>query len=472
MKFIDELDIERINQTLNFETTDCKIIGSCDIYTTKPVTSDKKLYKAIDSHLESILQENESYNNVLQHLKAESNMASPLFSPIAVNSSPYQEPSNNVNDTSRRSSMSFWEQKRRMSVSNDINNNNINNSNINDTSTLLDININSINKNINSTINTINSDIGNKNNDNNTLNNNSDNNKIYNRSSRTSFTLNSKDSKDNTTKTSKLNDQNLKDIMSNTDGYISSSSIDSNQTNSKRKFSLTKFRRSSSATNISNTNNINNSSNFSSTNVINSDTARENQKNSNSSFKYRRSSLNDSVNKSINIGPFGPINEPSSRRTFAYLIAILNASYPDHDFSSVEPTDFCKSSFRSFLSKFESSLYSLGKKPEEWIWEVINSHMSIKDCIIYQYTPPKSFLEDEPGYLWSLMGFLFNKKRKRVAFIYLICSRLNNNGFNRYPLITSKQNLIISDDMDQYEGEYDLAIDENAIDDDSDDDLI
>lgn len=50
MKFIDELDVERLNQTLNFETSDCKITGGCDIFTTKPVASDKKLYKTIDHH--------------------------------------------------------------------------------------------------------------------------------------------------------------------------------------------------------------------------------------------------------------------------------------------------------------------------------------------------------------------------------------------------------------------------------------
>jgi hypothetical protein len=30
--------------------------------------------------------------------------------------------------------------------------------------------------------------------------------------------------------------------------------------------------------------------------------------------------------------PFGPLNQPSSRRTLFYLIATLNASFPDYDF--------------------------------------------------------------------------------------------------------------------------------------------
>lgn len=39
--------------------------------------------------------------------------------------------------------------------------------------------------------------------------------------------------------------------------------------------------------------------------------------------------------------PFGPLSQPKSRRTFAYLVATLNASHPDYEFSDiVRPTDF------------------------------------------------------------------------------------------------------------------------------------
>ena len=170
------------------------------------------------------------------------------------------------------------------------------------------------------------------------------------------------------------------------------------------------------------------------------------------------------------MGPFGPINEPSSRKIFAYLIAILNASYPDHDFSSVEPTDFVKTSLKTFISKFENTLYSLGRQPEEWVWEVINSNMTLSDCVLFQYSPSNSFLEDEPGYLWNLIGFLYNRKRKRVAYLYLICSRLNSSTGEVEDALAKKPQgkLIIDDGSNEYEGEYDFTYDENVIDDKSD----
>lgn len=397
MKFIDELDVERINQTLNFETTDCKITGGCDIFTTKAVASDKKLYKTIDHHLETILQENESYNAALQQqqqLELESNASpSPLIQP-------------------RRDSTSFWEQKRRMSITDPIN---------------------SISQHFSKNNSGNNSDSGsNANFSTASYANNSENTNNGNVISHESSVF---------IKSTKLNDQNLKELVE--PGYASSSSIDSSSKYSTHE----KIRRSSSSSSVLSTK---------------------------SEQKSRRISLND-ANTTLTIGPFGPITEPASRRTFAYLIAILNASYPDHDFSNLEPTDFIRSSLKSFISKFENSFYSLGKQPEEWIWEVINSHMTMSDCVVYQYSPSKSFLEDEPGYLWSLMGFLFNKKRKRVAFIYLISSRLksmSNEISDDFTFSTNpNKKEIIDYDEQQFEGEYDLANDEHAVIDESDEDF-
>lgn len=40
--------------------------------------------------------------------------------------------------------------------------------------------------------------------------------------------------------------------------------------------------------------------------------------------------------------PFGPLQDSSSRRTFIYLISLLNAAFPDYDFSNVKPEQFVK----------------------------------------------------------------------------------------------------------------------------------
>lgn len=370
------MDVERVNQTLNFETSDCRITGSCDIFTTKPVASDKKLYKRIDDHLGTLLQENEGYNAALrQHANLESSNSS---TPVPGEGNQIRN-SNSTPVSNSWNQDSFWEQKRRMSVS-------------------------------------------------------------ENGSPAASFLANGG------VKTAKLNDQNLKELVSNSDS-ISINSCSSAESNSNSRSSHAN-RRTNSGTPV--------------------------QPNKSAINRRRSSAVNDPASN-INIGPFGPINETASRRTFAYLIAILNASFPDHDFSSLEPTDFLKISLKSMISKFENSLYSLGKNPEEWMWEVINSHMDISDCVIYQYSPSRSFLDDEPGYLWSLIFFLFNKKRKRVAYLYLIASRLEspmegnvNEDEERFKL-NQRRRTVLDDEAANYEGEYDLVYDENAIEDDAHD---
>lgn len=44
-------DLDEISSSLNFDTADCRIVGSCDIYTTKAAGSDKKLYKYVDQDI-------------------------------------------------------------------------------------------------------------------------------------------------------------------------------------------------------------------------------------------------------------------------------------------------------------------------------------------------------------------------------------------------------------------------------------
>lgn len=63
--------------------------------------------------------------------------------------------------------------------------------------------------------------------------------------------------------------------------------------------------------------------------------------------------------------PFGPLSESRSRRTFAYLIATLNASHPDYDFSNIlRASDFRKErSLRRVMNIIDDTLYNLRPRP-------------------------------------------------------------------------------------------------------------
>lgn len=143
--------------------------------------------------------------------------------------------------------------------------------------------------------------------------------------------------------------------------------------------------------------------------------------------------------------PFGPLSQVSSRRTFAYLIATLNASHPDYDFShNLRPSDFKQErSLKAVINNVDSTLYNLrpgtgmtlqvptqtsyamASAPatsQTWgphMWSMIDKEMTLKECTVYCWAPPDDPFDGEDASIWSLNYFFFNKERKRVAYIYI-----------------------------------------------------
>ncbi|KAK3069195.1 RNA polymerase III-inhibiting protein maf1 [Teratosphaeriaceae sp. CCFEE 6253] len=149
--------------------------------------------------------------------------------------------------------------------------------------------------------------------------------------------------------------------------------------------------------------------------------------------------------------PFGPLSQITARRTFAYLIATLNASHPDYDFSHLlRPTDFRKErSLRHMMQIVDATLQNLRPKPsmlylapptavsrsapvvanstgnEVWspirMWGMIDKEMGLRACEKYRYVPDDDPFdgEDGGGSVWSYHYFFFNKEKKRVCYLHL-----------------------------------------------------
>jgi len=155
--------------------------------------------------------------------------------------------------------------------------------------------------------------------------------------------------------------------------------------------------------------------------------------------------------------PFGSLDEVSNRRTFAYLIATLNASHPDYDFSHVlRPSDFKRERvLRRVMTHIDSTLRSvrptrmlldLAGSPGEglghhygsqekssfafannsmapaWgpqMWSMVDKEMTLKDCTIFSYQPADDPFDEEEGAIWALHYFFFNKTLKRVCYLYV-----------------------------------------------------
>ncbi|KGR13786.1 hypothetical protein MEM_02215 [Candida albicans L26] len=369
MKYIDEVDLELVNQELNFHSPDNNLVikGGCELFTTKPIGSDRKLFKTIDKHLDQIIEDNQFSRSIEREKR---NSISSMFGSNA--SSP---------DLRRHSAISISDMRRRASSN----------------SGSINFNRNSLPKN-----------------------------EQHNDNNNTSLLSQS------------LNDSGV---------------IDDNE-------------------------------------------------------------------HAIDESPFGPLKNVTTRKTFAYLIAILNSSFPDQDFTNLQPTteNFYRiESPDELVHRFNNVLLSLGKKEDilNWIWDIINSYMDVlpsknsspyiaaqnsggsrhgsfsastgnssppsnssyETCQIYQFQPSdESILEDltypyQP--MWSYYYFIYNKKKKRVTFIHIAAinkadySNGNGNQGSGNSENSSNRAKVINSDGEE---EYDVNDDYGAVVDDDDDD--
>jgi hypothetical protein len=155
----------------------------------------------------------------------------------------------------------------------------------------------------------------------------------------------------------------------------------------------------------------------------------------------------ESIAASLNLSrssPFGPLSLNSSRRTFAYMIATLNASHPDYDFSHVlRPADFKRErNLRKVMSNIDSTINSVrpnstfldvavprnspcapsGTTAPPWgpqTWTIIDREMVLNSCVVFSYQPADDPFEEEEGCIWALHYFFFNKELKRVCYLYV-----------------------------------------------------
>ncbi|KAK1654699.1 Maf1 regulator-domain-containing protein [Colletotrichum phormii] len=135
---------------------------------------------------------------------------------------------------------------------------------------------------------------------------------------------------------------------------------------------------------------------------------------------------------------FGPLSELASRRTFAYLIATLNASHQHYDFSHVlRPGDFKKQrNLRRVMGNLDSILQNVRPhveaRPVEqatssetkpvWgpqCWSKIDKEMRLNECTVFSYNPDVDPFEEDESAIWAAHYFFFNRALKRVAYLYV-----------------------------------------------------
>ena len=127
--------------------------------------------------------------------------------------------------------------------------------------------------------------------------------------------------------------------------------------------------------------------------------------------------------------PLGALAQPATRRLLVDLIATLNASFPDHDFSNLRPEQFCREAGAQFAVR--ACATSRGARDAEQfrapgggefldeLWAAIEEAIQLRECEVYSYVPDGESDPFSEGALWSFNYFFFNKRLKRI--VYLSC---------------------------------------------------
>lgn len=139
--------------------------------------------------------------------------------------------------------------------------------------------------------------------------------------------------------------------------------------------------------------------------------------------------------------PVGPLTDAGSRRTLINLILTLNASFPDHEFSSLRAESFVKQvnlehvaakinrdlSWGQVLAQPGSMLSS--ESPQDLLcknlWAALANVVVPDECSVYSYIPEDGWdpLSGEDT-IWAFNYFFYNKRLKRIA--YFVCSNSND----------------------------------------------
>eukprot|EP00794_Sanderia_malayensis_P018612 gene18612-20489_t len=131
------------------------------------------------------------------------------------------------------------------------------------------------------------------------------------------------------------------------------------------------------------------------------------------------------------------LSSTCSRKTLFYLIATLNASFNDYDFSNAKSEEFSREPtldwvINSINSNLSTAIGESYAKISSHLWASIDEQICLQDCTIYSYNPD---LESDPfgeeGSLWSFNYFFFNKRMKRIVFFNCRASSLAANSSNK-----------------------------------------
>eukprot|EP01111_Echinosteliopsis_oligospora_P016233 TRINITY_DN6655_c4_g1_i1.p1 TRINITY_DN6655_c4_g1~~TRINITY_DN6655_c4_g1_i1.p1 ORF type:complete len:188 (+),score=43.20 TRINITY_DN6655_c4_g1_i1:35-565(+) len=121
-------------------------------------------------------------------------------------------------------------------------------------------------------------------------------------------------------------------------------------------------------------------------------------------------------------------------KTFVYLIATLNASFLDYDFSHASPEQFKRETNRHMvMNEINTTLSGVvsnyNTEIKDRLWSSVDVEVDLDSCEIYSYVP--NLTSDpftEAGIIWSFNYFFYGKTVKRI--IFFTCRAVSKAAFD------------------------------------------
>ena len=125
-------------------------------------------------------------------------------------------------------------------------------------------------------------------------------------------------------------------------------------------------------------------------------------------------------NSTLSPCSIGSLNDISTRKLLINLIATMNATFPDYDFSTIGPDHFQHVSEKRMRSTVNAQLSEMVEVHRngflEQLWKALESVIRPYECQIYSYLPDVEADPLSEGTLWSFNYFLYNKTLKKILF--------------------------------------------------------
>jgi len=121
--------------------------------------------------------------------------------------------------------------------------------------------------------------------------------------------------------------------------------------------------------------------------------------------------------------PLGDLREFSTVRLISNLIATLNTTYNDFDFTSSAPEQFTREKPQTVHDTVNARLAPLAKSQPmllQSLWKHINAAMDLEQCRFYSFSPNEDILTAlRPHSLWNVDYFVVNLKLHRILYLSL-----------------------------------------------------